>query len=105
MCGSATQPPRARWVRAWVRSQPSRISLTPRAAHEQREQVCRVAAAARCLATLLLPIHPASLADVADAAIAWAVAPRDMAGPEFMARLVQREGERRTTDTEGGQAE
>ena len=78
-----------------------RASLTRRAAHELREQVCRVAAAARCLATLMLPIHPASLADVADAAIAWAVAPRDMAGPEFMARLVQREVERRT-ETEGG---
>jgi hypothetical protein len=52
----------------------------------------------------MLPIHPASLEDVADAAIAWAVAPRDMAGPEFMARLVQREVERRT-DTEGGLAQ
>ncbi len=54
-----------------------------------------MAAAVRALAELLLPIHPASLADVADAAIAWGVSPRDMTGATFLARLVQRESERR----------
>lgn len=61
---------------------------------EARERVGRIAAAARCLASLRMRIHPAGLLSVADAAIAWGVAVKDMGGDAFLARITEAEAAR-----------
>ena len=58
-----------------------------------RLSICRIAGAVRALAVMMASITPTALTQVADAALAWGVPPRDMSGPAFIERLAQRHKE------------
>lgn len=60
---------------------------------EARERICRIAAAVHVLAALYRPVHPASLAAVADAALALGVPPRGMLLPGFLEQVAQTSSE------------
>ena len=57
---------------------------------DARERICRIAAAVHVLAALYRPVHPASLAAVADTALALGVPPRAMLLPAFLEQVAQR---------------
>jgi exosome complex component RRP4 len=57
---------------------------------EERERLTRAAAAVRLLARIGRLITPVAVAEVADAALAWAVLPADMLSSAFVQRLQSR---------------